>query len=54
LVRTPNFPIKFSKTPGEVFTPAPTLGQHNEEILTTFLRCSKEEIEALRKEGVVT
>jgi len=54
MVRTPNFPIKFSKTPGEVLTPAPTLGQHNEEILSTFLRYSKEEIEALRKEGVIT
>jgi len=54
MVRTPNFPIKFSKTPGEVLTPAPTLGQHNEEILSTFLGYSKEEIEALRKEGVIT
>lgn len=53
-VRLPNFPIKFSKTPGEVLIPAPTLGQHNEEILSTFLGYSKEEIEALRKDGVIT
>jgi crotonobetainyl-CoA:carnitine CoA-transferase CaiB-like acyl-CoA transferase len=54
VVRTPSFPIKFSKTPGEVLTPAPTLGQHNEEILSTYLGYSKEEIEALRKDGVIT
>jgi crotonobetainyl-CoA:carnitine CoA-transferase CaiB-like acyl-CoA transferase len=26
-------PIKFSKTPGEIKSPPPTLGQHNEAIL---------------------
>jgi len=54
VVRTPGFPIKFEKTPGEVLTPAPTLGQHNEEILSTVLGYRKEEIEALRKDGVIT
>lgn len=53
-MRLPDFPIKFSKTPGEVSTPAPTPGQHNEEILSTYLGYSKEEIEALRKDGVIT
>jgi len=54
VVQVPNFPIKFEKTPGGVWTPAPTLGQHNEEILRNLLGYSKEEIEALRKEGVIT
>jgi succinate--hydroxymethylglutarate CoA-transferase len=53
-VPLPSFPIKFSETPGEVLTPAPTLGQHNEEILSTLLGCQKEEVKALKKEGVIT
>ncbi|MFD2445429.1 CaiB/BaiF CoA transferase family protein [Bacillus sp. CGMCC 1.16607] len=33
LMKTLGFPAKFSKTPGQLTKPAPTLGQHNEEIL---------------------
>ena len=32
-VQTLGFPAKFSETPGQIKKPAPTLGQHNEEIL---------------------
>ncbi|HSJ37718.1 MAG TPA: CoA transferase [Planococcus sp. (in: firmicutes)] len=32
-VKTLGFPAKFSETPGAINRPAPTLGQHNEEIL---------------------
>ena len=53
-VRSPGFPVKLSKTPGTVRMPAPLLGQHNEEVLTQLLGYSKEEVEALRKEGVIT
>jgi len=53
-VRLPNFPIKFSKTPGEALMPAPTLGQHNEEILTKLAGYTKEEIETLKRNGVIT
>lgn len=53
-VKVTNFPVKFSETPGKVQGPAPLLGQHNEEILTTLLHYTPEEIENLRKEGVIT
>jgi crotonobetainyl-CoA:carnitine CoA-transferase CaiB-like acyl-CoA transferase len=49
----PNFPVKFSETPGEVTSAAPMLGQHTEEILTTLLGYSSDEITALEKEGKI-
>jgi len=52
-VKTTGFPIKFSETPGKVDGPDPMLGQHTEEILSTLLGYSDEEIEGLRREGVV-
>ena len=45
-------PIKFSGTPGPAPTPAPTFGQHSDEILTGC-GYSAEEIAALRQRGVV-
>ena len=53
-VRLPSFPVKFEKTPGEIMTPAPTLGQHNEETLTRLLGYTIEEIASLRKDGVIS
>ena len=53
-IRVVNFPVKFSESPGRVYGPAPALGQHNEEILTKLLHYKPEEIEQLRKEGVIT
>ncbi len=53
-MKVPNFPVKFSESPGEILGPAPLLGQHNEDILSNLLGYSKEEIESLRKERVVT
>ena len=43
------------KMPGaeEVFEHAPLLGQHNEEILTSLLEYSPEDVAALRDEGVI-
>ncbi|MRH42033.1 CoA transferase [Aquibacillus halophilus] len=32
-VKTLGFPAKYSKTPGEISRPAPTLGEHTEEVL---------------------
>jgi CoA:oxalate CoA-transferase len=49
----PGFAIKFSETKGHISTPAPLLGQHNEEVYSELLGLSKEEIEGLRKEGVI-
>jgi len=50
---TTGFPIKFSKTPIKVDKPSPLLGQHTKEILSTVLSLNSEEIERLRKKGVV-
>jgi len=49
----PDFPVKLSKTPGKLTKRAPMLGEHNDEILTTLLGYSKEEIEQLRKEKAI-
>jgi len=52
-IRQPNFPIRFSKTPA-VSTPAPMLGQHNDEILVGLLGYGEGEIAKLRVEEVIT
>jgi len=49
----PGFPIKFSDTPSDATAPAPLLGQHTEEILMGVLGLTREEVESLRREGVV-
>ena len=49
----PNFPVKFSATPGEVKTAAPLLGQHTEEVLTALLGYTPEQIRRLEKDGVI-
>jgi CoA:oxalate CoA-transferase len=52
-LRQPSFPLKFSKT-SMTMKPAPTLGQHNEELLKDLLGFSEEELTKLRQEGVIT
>ena len=46
-------PIKMSEMGQEVFEPPPTVGQHTEEILSKYLGYSKEQINDLRKKGVL-
>jgi crotonobetainyl-CoA:carnitine CoA-transferase CaiB-like acyl-CoA transferase len=45
-------PLKLSDTPGEIRTPAPALGQHNEELLRS-LGYSLAHIETLRRDAVI-
>jgi len=52
-VKVPGVPIKLSDTPGEVRAPAPLLGEHTEEVLSSLLGLSREEISALREEGAI-
>ena len=52
-IKTPNFPAKFSETPGEVRSAAPLLGQNNNEILTHLLGYTEEQVQQLEKEGVI-
>ena len=52
-IKVPNFPVKFSETPGEVTSSAPLLGQDNREILTEVLGYTEEQMEELEKERVI-
>ncbi|MEE8355143.1 MAG: CoA transferase [Candidatus Bathyarchaeia archaeon] len=52
-ITLPGFPIKFSETPGDNTSPAPLLGQHNAEVYGELLGLTGEEVESLRREGVI-
>jgi CoA:oxalate CoA-transferase len=52
-MRIANSPIRLSETPGEVYAPAPALGQHSEEVLKSVLGYSQEKIEELKKQGII-
>lgn len=45
--------IQYSETKAEIRRPAPTLGQHNEEVLSQWLGYSSEKVAQLRAEGVI-
>ncbi|NOJ44642.1 CoA transferase [Bradyrhizobium australiense] len=49
----PSMPIREGEAPYPIRTAAPTLGQHNREILSELLRLSDTEIEELAKEGII-
>ena len=49
----PSLGVRFSKTPLKNHMPAPTLGQHNEEILRRVLGRSDAEIEELEREQII-
>ena len=46
-------PMRFSKTDGEIRSPAPLLGEHNEMILSGLLGLSKEDLAELSEIGVI-
>ncbi len=46
-------PLKVHTAPPEVRLPPPTLGQHTEEVLEAYLGYTREQVEALRRKGVV-
>jgi len=46
-------PVKFSATPASVRLPPPLLGQHNEEVLESWLGMGSDEINELKKRGEV-
>lgn len=49
----PGNPIKFSRTADEVFTPAPNVGEHTQEILSSLAGYSPEKLAALLEKKVV-
>ncbi|WP_107924466.1 CaiB/BaiF CoA transferase family protein [Lysinibacillus parviboronicapiens] len=51
-MRTLGFPAKFSKTPGQLTSAAPTLGQHNEEILQA-LHVTDQRIQQLKSANAI-
>jgi crotonobetainyl-CoA:carnitine CoA-transferase CaiB-like acyl-CoA transferase len=51
--RGPGNPIKLSRSGEESFTPAPLLGQHTQDVFSSVLGCSNEEIQGLRERGVI-
>jgi crotonobetainyl-CoA:carnitine CoA-transferase CaiB-like acyl-CoA transferase len=46
-------PMKFSETPIKHEMPPPALGQHTDEILTSVLNKSQDEITSLKTKGIV-
>ena len=52
-LRVTNTPVKLSRTPGRVERPSPDLGEHTEEVLSSLLGLTVEEIATLRQTGVV-
>jgi len=46
-------PWRMSGTPTEVRAAAPTLGQHTDEVLTSIIGCSADEVASLRKLGAL-
>jgi CoA:oxalate CoA-transferase len=49
----PGFPLRFSDQPERLELVAPTLGQHNQEILEQVLDYSEEKINELKASGVL-
>lgn len=52
-IKTAGFPIHFTRLRGDLSDSSPYPGQHNEEIYTGLLGIKKDEMENLKKEGVV-
>jgi len=52
-IQISNSPLHLSVTPGQVYAPAPLLGEHTEEILSNLLKYSPAEIIALEKSGAI-
>ena len=46
-------PFHMTETPGDVYAPAPALGQHSVEVLESMLGYSREKIDALIESGAV-
>jgi CoA:oxalate CoA-transferase len=53
ILKLAGIPIKMSLTPGAIERPAPTLGQHTDQILKDFLGKTEEQIDELRRHKVL-
>jgi len=52
-VKLAGIPVKFSATPASVRLPPPLLGQHSEDVLSSWLGMSIEEIEQLKRKSIL-
>jgi formyl-CoA transferase len=52
-IRMAGIPVKFSETPASVRMPPPRLGEHNDEVLKSWLGMSAEAIDELKKAKVL-
>lgn len=52
-IRIPGIPVKLSATPGRIDKPAPSLGEHNEEVYGQLLGFTTEVRKKLEEEGVI-
>jgi len=52
-IRIPGIPVKLSVTPGRIDKPAPSLGEHNQEVYGQFLGLTTEVRKKLEEEGVI-
>lgn len=52
-LKIPNSPLRLSRTPSGIQGPPPALGEHTDEVLTSLLALSDQEIADLRAAGVV-
>jgi crotonobetainyl-CoA:carnitine CoA-transferase CaiB-like acyl-CoA transferase len=52
-IPVPGIPIKLSLTPGSINTPAPKLGEHNEEVYCGLLGFGSEKLSQLKLEGII-
>lgn len=48
-----NTPVRLSRTPGGVETPSPALGEHTDAVLHDLLGMTVEQVEKLRRQGIV-
>ena len=46
-------PMRLSRTPGSVRTPAPKLGEHTDKVMREFMNMSEERIAQLHRDGVL-
>ena len=52
-IKVVNSPFKFSRTPSKVERTSPDLGEHTTEVLGSLLGMSREELDGLKRSGVV-
>ena len=52
-VRMAGLPVKLSATPASVRLPPPLLGEHSEQVLSSWLDMSADAIERMKKKGVI-